>query len=305
MQAMQMERINVVTPQVVSVWARRLVLGPWRFIRRWPVIPAIVLGTLIVAGTFAPWIVPHNPYSGRVRDAFIPPMWAEGGSAKHILGTDHAGRDIMSRIIQGGRISLLVVAVSVSVGFVAGSTLGLMAAYGGGLWDEAIMRLVDIFYAIPYMMIALVVVVIFGQSMTIILVLLGLFSWVGFVRVVRAHTLSVKSMDFISLARIAGASHLRIIVQHIAPMVLSSAVVVATLSVGNLILLEATLSFIGAGIPAPNPAWGTMIAEGRNYISTFWWQAFFPGAAIFLVVMSLNFLGDWLRDRLDPRLRQI
>jgi peptide/nickel transport system permease protein len=240
-----------------------------------------------------------------LRDAFIPPVWAAQGSATHILGTDHAGRDILSRIIQGARLSLLVVSVSVAFGFIVGSTLGLVAAYLGGWWDESIMRLVDVFYAIPYMMIALVVVVIFGQSFGIILVLLALFSWAGFVRVVRAHTLSVKTMDFIALARIAGASHLRILTQHIAPMVLSSAVVVATLNVGSLILLEATLSFIGAGIPAPNPAWGTMIAEGRNYIASFWWEAFFPGVAIFLVVMSLNFFGDWLRDHLDPRLRQL
>jgi len=232
-------------------------------------------------------------------------MWYAEGGSKFILGTDHAGRDILSRIIQGGRISLMVVSVSVSFGFVVGSTLGLVAAYAGGWWDELIMRLVDVFYAIPYMMIALVVVVIFGQSMTIVLVLLALFSWVGFVRVVRAHALTVKSMDYIALARVAGASHLRILSQHIVPMVVSSAVVVATLSVGSLILLEATLSFIGAGIPAPNPAWGTMISEGRNYIASFWWEAFFPGVAIFLVVMSLNFFGDWLRDRLDPRLRQL
>jgi len=299
-----MEQTRALTVQVALNGVRRAFLRPWRFVRRWPVIPVVVLTTLVVAGSFAPFIVPHDPYKGRVRDAFIPPVWAEGGSAKYILGTDHAGRDILSRIIQGARISLMVVSVSVAFGFVVGSSLGLAAAYAGGWWDEVIMRLVDVFYAIPYMMIALVVVVIFGQSMTIVLVLLALFSWAGFVRVVRAHTLTVKSMDFIALARVAGASHARILVQHIVPMVLSSAVVVATLNVGSLILLEATLSFIGAGIPAPNPAWGTMIAEGRNYITSFWWQAFFPGVAIFLVVMSLNFFGDWMRDRLDPRLRQ-
>lgn len=289
------------TVRVVST----LVGGPWRFVRRWPVIPLIVLVTLVVVGIFAPMIAPHDPYAGRVMDRFSPPMWMSGGSSKYVLGTDHSGRDILSRIMYGGRISLTVVAISLGSGFVIGTTLGVVSGYLGGWWDEAMMRIVDVWYALPFLMIALVAVILFGQSLTTVLVLLGLLAWVGFVRVVRANTLVVKELDYIALARVAGASTFRIIFRHILPMVINAAVVIATLNVGSLIISEATLSFLGAGIPAPKPAWGTMVAEGRNYLVSSWWVAFWPICAIFLVVMSLNFLGDWLRDRLDPRLRQL
>jgi len=300
-----MERAERATAQLFQAVRRGLLLEPWRFIRRWPVIPAIVLTTLVVVGVFAPMIVPHDPYKGRTRDAFLPPIWYEKGTSKYVLGTDQAGRDVLSRIMQGARISLFVVSVSLSFGFTVGSTLGIVAGYAGGWWDEIMMRLVDVWYAVPYLMIALVVVILFGQGFGIVMLLLAIFSWAAFVRVVRANTLMVKSLDYIALARVAGASHLRIVMRHIVPMVFNSAVVLATLNVGSLILLEGTLSFIGAGIPAPNPAWGTMIAEGRKYIHSHWWVAFFPGLAMFLVVMSLNFMGDWLRDKLDPRLRQL
>ena len=279
--------------------------GPWRFMRRWPVIPLIVLITLVVVGVFAPVIAPHNPLSGRVWDRFTPPMWMTGGTSKYILGTDHSGRDILSRIMHGGRISLTVVAISLASGFIIGTALGVISGYLGGWWDEAMMRVVDVWYALPFIMIALVAVILFGQSLNTVLVLLGLLAWVGFVRVVRANTLVVKELDFVALARVAGASTFRIIFRHIFPMVINAAVVIATLNVGSLIIAEATLSFLGAGIPAPTPAWGTMVAEGRNYLIGSWWEAFWPICAIFLVVMSLNFLGDWLRDRLDPRLRQL
>jgi peptide/nickel transport system permease protein len=284
---------------------RVAVLNPWVFMRRWPIIPAIVLTTLIVVGAFAPFLERHDPYKGRTIDAYLPPAWYAEGSMKYPLGTDHVGRDILDRIIQGARLDLMVVSISLFCGLIIGCSIGITAGYLGGWWDEIIMRLVDVWYSVPYMMIALVVVILFGQSFGMVMGLLVLFSWVGFVRVTRANTLSVKSADYISLARIAGASHVRLLLRHIVPMVVNSAVVLATLNVGGLILLEGTLSFIGVGIPSPNPAWGTMIAEGRGYISMYWWMSFFPGVAMFLVVMSLNFMGDWLRDRLDPRLRQL
>ena len=300
-----MERVERPTGHPFQPLLRLTVLGPWTFIRRWPVIPAIVLTTLIVVGAFAPLLVRHDPYKGKILDAYLPPAWSAEGSMKYPLGTDHVGRDILSRIIQGARLDLMVVSISLFAGFLVGSTIGIVAGYLGGWWDEVIMRLVDVWYSVPYMMIALVVVILFGQSFGMVMGLLMLFSWVGFVRVTRANTLSIKSADYIALARVAGASHARILVRHIVPMVVSSAVVLATLNVGGLILLEGTLSFIGVGIPSPNPAWGTMIAEGRAYIHMYWWISFFPGVAMFLVVMSLNFMGDWLRDRLDPRLRQL
>jgi peptide/nickel transport system permease protein len=276
----------------------------WKFLKRYPIISFVVLTTLIVLGVFAPLLAPHNPYMGSINERFVPPAWLEGGSTDHLLGTDHAGRDIWSRIMYGARISLLVASIALTSGFIIGTSLGLLAGYFGKWWDEVIMRFVDVVYAVPFLMIALVVIIVFGQSFIIVLFLLGMLAWTNFVRIVRANTLVVKRMDYVALAKVSGASTPRILARHILPMVLNAAMVLATMDVGHLILAEASLSFLGAGVPSPTPAWGTMVAEGRNYIASSWWEAFFPGSAIFLVVLSLNFFGDWVRDRLDPRLRQ-
>lgn len=256
-------------------------------------------------GIFGNQIAPKDPYQGSIRERLVPPAWTTEGSIEHILGTDHAGRDVLSRIIIGSRISLLVAAVSLSSGFVMGTTIGIVSGYFGGVIDEILTRIVDIWLALPFLMVALVLVLIFGQSLIVVLGLLASLSWVGFVRVIRGQTLQVKEMEYVALARVAGSSNLRIMYRHILPSVINTAVVIATLNVGGLVLAEATLSFLGAGIPAPTPAWGVLVAEGREYVSSGWWESLFPGAAIFLVVMSLNFLGDWMRDRLDPRLRQL
>jgi peptide/nickel transport system permease protein len=279
--------------------------GAWHFIRRWPVIPLFVLSILAIAGIFGPLFAPHDPVIASIGDRHVPPAWTGEGNMNHILGTDHVGRDILSRLIYGARISLMVAAIAVSSGFVIGITIGMVSGYLGGLADEIIIRIVDIWYALPFLMIALVVVFIFGQNLKVLLVLLALLSWSGFVRIIRAQTLQLKTMDYVALARVAGASPFRIILRHIFPGVVNSAIVIATLNVGGLILAEATLSFLGAGIPPPTSAWGVMVAEGRDYSASAWWQVVFPGAAIFMTLMSLNFLGDWVRDRLDPRLRQL
>ena len=191
------------------------------------------------------------------------------------------------------------------MGLVLGTALGLIAGYFGRHVDEVIMRLVDVWVSLPFLLLALVTAIVFGSSFRLVLVLLALLAWAPFVRNVRAEVLSLKEQDYVALARVAGASPLRIMVKHIMPGVVSIVTVIASLQVGSLILAEASLSFLGIGIPAPTPAWGSMVADGRDYVATAWWVSFFPGLAIFLVVMSLNFLGDWLRDRLDPRLRQI
>jgi peptide/nickel transport system permease protein len=277
----------------------------WRFIRRWPVIPGAVLVILIFTAVFAPLLAPHDVREGGILRRHIPPMWMEGGSSDHVLGTDHAGRDVFSRLIFGARISMAVAAISLASGFIVGTSLGMISGYAGGILDEVVSRFVDIWLALPFLMVALVTVMVFGQSLWLVLVLLALLAWVSFVRVIRSQTLQLKVADYVSLARVAGASHFRIVAKHIFPGVLNTAIVIATLNVGTLILAEATLSFLGAGIPAPQPAWGVMVADGRGYIGTSWWPTFFPGLAIFLVVMSLNFMGDWARDRFDPRLRQI
>jgi len=265
----------------------------------------LILAVLIVCGVFANWVAPSDPLQSNLRSRNAPPVWLEGGSSQHILGADPLGRDILSRVIHGSRISLLVAAVSIGTGLTVGVTLGLFSGYYGGLVDELIMRLADVSRAVPYILIALVVAIVLGQSLVVILGVLAFATWSVFARQVRAEVLVLKQMDYVAQARIAGAGAGRIIVRHIFPGVINTVTVVATLQVGALMLTEAILSFLGAGIPPPTPAWGVMVAEGRDYLTNAWWVALFPGAAIFLTVLSLNFLGDWLRDRLDPRLRQL
>lgn len=267
--------------------------------------PAIIIVLLIVAAVFAPLISPADPIKTHIRERNTPPFWAADGSARNLLGTDVLGRDILSRIIFGARISLMVAAVVLSAGTIIGTVVGMIAGYFGGIVDEVIMRFVDFTLAIPFILVALVVVAAVGQSLTIVMLLLILLSWNFFARQIRAETLQLKSKDYVSLARVVGASNWRIMYRHILPGVTSTITVLASLRVGQLILTEAILSFLGAGIPPPTPAWGLMISEGRDYLGTAWWIAFFPGMAIFLTVVAFNFLGDWLRDWFDPQLRQI
>ena len=228
------------------------------------------------------------------------------GSTKFLLGTDHLGRDVLSRVIYGARISLLVSIVTLAVGGSIGVVMGLAAGWYGGVIDEILMRLVDIKLAIPLILIALVLVITLGQSLWIIVTVLCLFIWPRFARQVRGEVLQLKHMDYVSLAKVSGASTARILFIHVFPGTINTLIVVATLQVGIVILLESTLSFLGAGVPPPTPAWGSMVADGRDKLAGgVWWISTFPGVAIMLTVMSLNLFGDWLRDTLDPRLRQL
>ena len=228
-----------------------------------------------------------------------------GGSFKYTLGTDQLGRDILSRIIFGARISLIVAAVTLGVGGGIGIIIGLLSGYYGGWVDELLMRVVDIILALPLILVALVLVVAVGQSFEMIIAVLALWIWPRFARMVRGEVLQLKNLDYVALARVAGASTPRILFIHLFPGTINTVIVVATLQVGIVILVEATLSFLGAGVPPPDPAWGSMVADGRNHLVDAWWVATMPGVAILLTVMSLNLFGDWLRDKLDPRLRQI
>ena len=274
-------------------------------LRRWPVIPGVILLVLVISGVFAPFISPHDPVFGELGDVRIPPAWAEGGTSRFLLGSDQLGRDVLSRIIHGARISLMVALVSVTGGLLLGTMFGMISGYFGGFVDDLIMRLVDIFLAVPYILLALIVVQVFGQSFATLLALLALITWAGLARQIRAEVLVLREMDYVKLALVAGASNTRILIRHVFPGVTNTLIVIGTLRIGSLILFEAILSFLGAGIPPPTPSWGSMIADGRNYLADAWWIAFFPGMAIFLTVLALNFMGDWLRDKLDPRLRQI
>ena len=277
----------------------------YQFIRRWPIIPVAIVVLLILCAAFAGLLAPYDPERGNLRERNVPPIWSAEGSISHVLGTDPQGRDILSRIIFGARISLIIAAVVLCSGGIGGTILGLIAGYAGGIVDELIMRFVDITLAVPFILVAMVVVIVAGQSLTIIIILLVAFSWNAFARQVRAETLQLKTADYVALATVAGASTWRIMYRHILPGVSSTLLVIATLRVGQLILTESILSFLGVGIPPPTPAWGVMIADGRSYLASAWWVAFFPGMAIFLTVLAFNFLGDWLRDWFDPRLRQI
>ena len=280
----------------------------YAFLRRWPILPGIVLAALVFSAIFAPWIAPQAPNIQALRDRNAPPIWMADEEGKwtqsYLLGADQVGRDVLSRIIHGARISLAVAGVALLSGLLVGVTLGLVAAWYGGFIDEIIARAVDIWHALPFLLVAIVVVTLFGGSLTVLMGVLAMVSWAGFVRNVRADVLTLREREYVLMARVCGASPARVIVRHILPGVVPTIMVIATLAVGGLILTEATLSFLGAGIPAPTPSWGLMVSEGREYLTTAWWSSFFPGLAIFLVVMSLNFMGDWIRDFTDPRLRQ-
>jgi peptide/nickel transport system permease protein len=265
----------------------------------------LILVIFILTGVFAPLIAPHDPERGNLRERNVPPAWEEGGSSKFLLGTDHLGRDMLSRVVFGARISLAVVAVTLGVGMGIGVAGGLVAGWYGGWLDELMMRVVDIKLAIPTILLALVLVLALGQSFMIIVVILAIAIWPRFARNVRGEVLQLKTMDFVALAKVAGASTPRILFMHIFPGVINTLIVLATLEVGIVILLESTLSFLGAGVPPPTPAWGSMVSDGRDRLAVAWWISTMPGLAIMCTVLSMNLFGDWLRDRLDPRLRQL
>ena len=230
---------------------------------------------------------------------------SKGGSMEYPLGTDKQGRDILSRIMHGARISLMVSSLAILLGGGLGTLLGMLAAYRGGMTDAIIMRVVDIKLAFPSILLALVLVAAIGAGFTTVIVVIAVLLWARYARVVRGEALAIKQQDFIDRARVSGASNSRIMMRHIFPNLVNTVVVLATLEVGHVIILESTLSFLGAGIPAPTPAWGVMVADGRDLITTAWWIFLFPCLAIVLTVLSMNLLGDWLRDKLDPKLRNV
>jgi peptide/nickel transport system permease protein len=277
-----------------------------RHLRRYPVIPlAILVFVLVIPAIFAPWVAPHDPAYGSLSHRLTPPAWQDGGTMEHILGTDKLGRDILSRIIYGARISLAVSLIAIVVGGLIGTMLGLISGYFGRTTDAVIMRLVDISLSLPTILLALVLVAAVGPSFGTVVAVLIVLLWARYARLVRGETLAIKELDFIARARVAGASASRIMVKYIFPNVVNSLIVLATLQVGYVILLESSLSFLGAGLPRAEPAWGVMVSDGRELIVTAWWVSMFPGLAIMLTVLSLNLLGDWLRDHLDPKLRNL
>ena len=277
-------------------------------IRRLPFLPiAILMVVLVIPAIFANQIAPHDPTRGSLGNRLSPPVWQAEGSADHILGTDKVGRDILSRIIYGSRISVIIAMIAIVVSGIIGTALGIIAGYWGSWVDALIMRLVDISLSIPIILLGLVLVAALGPRTSTVIGVIVVLLWSRYARLARGETLAVRVQDFISRAQVAGSSHRRIMFKHILPNVFNSLVVLATLQVGFVIILESTLSFLGAGVPRPNPAWGLMVADGRELVASEkgWWVSLLPGLAIMLVVLSMNLLGDWLRDRLDPKQRQV
>src|SRR6476646_1109908 len=271
-----------------------------------PTIPiAILLGVLLVA-IFANVIAPHNPEVGVLGDRFRPPAWQTNGTIDHLLGTDHLGRDVLSRLIFGARVSIVVGFTAVIFAGAIGTVLGIISGYLGGWVDQVIMRVTDTWLALPALTFAIFLAAIVGPSMWNIVIILGITYWTRYARVIRGEVLSLKEREFVRLAIVAGCSKLTIMWRHILPNIINSAVVIGTLMVGVVIITEATLSFLGVGVPPPEPAWGLMVADGKQGLMVgYWWLTVFPGACIVLMVLSANVLGDWLRIKLDPQLRQL
>lgn len=273
--------------------------------RRVPWLPITAIAIMLIMAIFAPLIAPHDPIEQTLRDKLLPPAWMEGGEAKYLLGTDAFGRDILSRLIYGARVSLIVALLALIAGGGVGLTIGILAGYLGGWVENVLMRLVDAAFTFPAILFALLLAVTLGQGLGTLVAAISLLLWASFARVIRGEVLTLKQRDFVSLAKVRGCSNVRIMAAHILPNVLNTFMVLVTLNIGVVIIAEASLSFLGAGIPPPTPTWGLMVSEGRGSIADAWWVAVIPGLAITFLVLSVNLLGDWLRDRLDPRLRQL
>src|SRR5437867_10854872 len=273
--------------------------------RRFPTISLGIIAAFVLVAVFAPLLSPADPQSQSLRNRFKPPVWDERGTWDHPLGTDRLGRDMLARMVWGARVSLAAGVVTVLLASAFGAAVGLVAGYYGGRVDIALMRFTDATMSFPVILLALILAVTVGPSFTNVVVSIAVILWARYARVLRGQVLVLMELDFIAQARIAGAGAWRIITRHLFPNTLNTLVVLVTLQIGYVIIVEASLSFLGAGIPPPMPAWGSMIAEGREFVTSAWWVSMFPGLAILLVVLAFNLLGDWLRDTLDPRLRQL
>jgi peptide/nickel transport system permease protein len=282
----------------------------WRFAafrsEGFPVIACSILGGLLFVAIFANVLAPHDPEVGALGERFRPPVWQQGGSEKFLLGSDHLGRDVLSRLIFGARVSIVVGFTAVIVAGVLGTGLGILSGYLGGWVDQVIMRLTDSWLALPALTFAIFLAAVVGPSEMNIVIILGLVYWTRYARVIRGEVLSLKERDFVRLAIVAGCSKRTIMKRHILPNVLNSAIVLGTLMLGVVVVTEAALSFLGVGVPPPKPAWGLMLADGKKgLMAGYWWLTVFPGICIMLLVLSANLLGDWLRVKLDPQLRQL
>lgn len=277
----------------------------WQTRRLPPLVPLGIVTLLVFCALCASWLAPHSPIEGSLGKRLIPPLGMEDANPEHVLGTDRLGRDTLSRLIYGAQISLSVSLLGIILTGAVGACIGLFAGFWGGWIDTVCMRLVDISLSLPGILMAVLLSVVFKPSFTNVVIVVIFLLWPSYARLVRAETMGLKQHEFVALARVAGCSSRTIMIRHILPNLAPSILVLATLQVGFVIVLEASLSFIGVGIPPPIPSWGVMVADGRGLIEQAWWISILPGVAILVTVVSLNILGDWVRDRLDPKLRQL
>lgn len=269
-----------------------------------PFLGGAIFGLIVLSAVLGPMVVPYGPADQDFTKVLKPPFWQRGGEMSHPLGTDMMGRDLVSRIVYGARVSLLVGFFSVILSCLIGTWLGLVSGYIGGKTDSLIMRLTDIQLSMPYILIAIAIIGALGPSLKNIIIVLAITNWVSYARVVRGEVLSIKENEFVHLAIVGGCSTIRILIHHILPNTVNSVIVLATLDLGKMIIFESAFSFLGLGVQPPTTSWGSMLADGRVYLTYAWWLATFPGLAILFTVLGTNLLGDWLRDALDPKRRR-
>jgi peptide/nickel transport system permease protein len=273
----------------------------WRL--KWGLAAAAIMLAIIGSAVFAPWLAPDDPLTVDIRHRLAPPAWMDGGTRAHPLGTDQIGRDLLSRVIYGGRVSLVIGVTAVLISSTIGVMLGLAAGYFGRRVDWTIMTLINVMLTFPFVLLALAVIAVLGPSLVNMIIVLGVADWPLYARVIRAETLAIREREFILAGRALGMSHLRLVFRQILPNLVSLIVVIATLQVARVIILESFLSFLGLGVQPPTPAWGNMLGEGRVYMLNSWWIAAFPGLAIFVTTLVINLMGNALRDWLDPHMK--
>lgn len=268
--------------------------------------PLAVVGLLLLLGflfmaAFAPQLSPHEPLQQNLRSRLLPPMWVDGGSRVHPLGTDQLGRDLLSRILYGSRVAVLVAFGATSLAMAVGVTLGLLSGYFRGAWETGVMRVVDVIVSVPDTILYLAIIALAGPSLPLLIVVIGLLGWTTAARIVRSEALSLSSREFIEASRALGQREINTAFRHVLPNIVGSVIAVGTLKASSVIIIESTLSYLGFGVQPPTITWGQLLSQGQQYVATAWWLATFPGIAITLLSLSLIFLGNWLRDVFDPR----